>query len=688
MKNYTEKLNNLFFVLLVVCSCYSCSTEDIAIVRDPIPSQKDIVKINASISCFKNEYASSTGIVKESEYDNLETVWGENDRIGVFSDSDNQVACSIKTGAGSYIATFVGDIPFLKDTSYYSAYFPLVDQINVDRKRIPISYIGQTQIGNASCKHVSAYDYMVATNSNLVDADSTLTFYFQHLVSVLHLSITMPKAGTYTKLLLESSGNLIKEGSFNLSDGVVTSTKTGSIQELKLDNVTLEKNDLVLEVYIVINPINLTNKTLTVKVFDSLGNIYEIEGTIGGKIFEAGTVYHEARVATLAVESTGLPIVFINTPNNVVITSKHEWLEPLSTIAIITPDGNIDYEANDLAIKGRGNATWNAFPKKPYALKLGSKSDILGMKKHKRWCLLANWMDRTNLRNDIAFYIAKKTRLAWTPDGRFVEVVLNGNHIGNYYLCEQIRVDKNRVNINEMTENDIEGDALTGGYLMELDTYYDEVNKYYSETRHLPYMFKEPDEKTLQPNQFAYMQNFINQLESILYADNWLDNREYVDYMDIGSFIDYWFVYELSTNTEPKHPKSTYMYKDKLGKLFAGPVWDFDNTTFLPAKSNNYSDYTAVYYERLFQDPVFVAEVKTRWQMYKSEFNDVPNYIRSVAEKIKKSCIIDSLMWPLSALPAGANNEDSELSFDEAVERIIDSYKTKLNWLDDRITKM
>ena len=67
------------------------------------------------------------------------------------------------------------------------------------------------------------------------------------------------------------------------------------------------------------------------------------------------------------------------------------------------------------------------------------------MKKHKRWCLLANWWDRTLIRNAVAFEISRNTGLAWTPNGKFVELVLNGNHIGNYYLCEQIKVDENRM---------------------------------------------------------------------------------------------------------------------------------------------------------------------------------------------------------------------------------------------------
>jgi hypothetical protein len=453
--------------------------------------------------------------------------------------------------------------------------------------------------------------------------------------------------------------------------------------------VELTTGNLVLDAYVVIKSIDLTNHTLTVKVYDEDGNIYEINTGLGGREFEAGAIYHATRTAYLSEESTGLPRVLINTPNNIGITSK-AWLNdslkyPLSSIVILNPDGTVNYEGADLDVKGRGNSTWD-YPKKPYALKIKSKPSVLGMKEHKSWVLLANWMDRTLMRNDIAFQIAKQTDLSWTPNGKFVELILDGQHKGNYYLCEQIKVDKNRLNIKKMEATDLTGEAITGGYLMELDTYFDEVNKFHSETKNLPYMFKEPDEETLQPEQLAWFQNYVNTMEGYLYADNWLENREYADYMDIGSFIDWWFVYELSMNSEPKHPKSSYMHKDRSSKLKAGPVWDFDWASFVPSKQSSFQIKNSIYYGRLFIDPIFKAEVKTRWASYKSKFDAIPDYIRDVATSIKKSNEVDYVMWPLSANPNGTVNGDQDLPFDDAVERIISAYNAKLNYMDSQIT--
>ena len=217
---------------------------------------------------------------------------------------------------------------------------------------------------------------------------------------------------------------------------------------------------------------------------------------------------------------------------------------------------------------------------------------------------------------------------------------------------------------------------------MELDVYYDEVNKFKSSVRNLPYMFKEPDEEVLQPQQLAYFQNYINEMETSMYSENWLQNREYEDYMDLASFVDWWFVYELAKNGEPGHPKSCYMHKDRLGKLVAGPVWDFDWGTFTPG--TGYTIKTAIYYGRLFSNPEFVELVKSRWALLKPAFDTIPDYIRSVAETTHVSNDINISLWPISSTVNG----DESLSFTDAIERMVNSYTEKCSWLDSQINAL
>ena len=304
------------------------------------------------------------------------------------------------------------------------------------------------------------------------------------------------------------------------------------------------------------------------------------------------------------------------------------------------------------------------------------------MPKHKRWVLLANWMDRTLLRNSVAFCIAKQTGLAWTPNGEFVEVVLNGKHIGNYYLCEQIKIDENRVNVNEMLPTDT-GDDATGGFLLELDVHYDEVNKFKSSKKNFPYMIKEPDENELSQEQFDYIVDYVNDFERELYSDFLFSSGTFRKYIDEDSFIDQWFVFELAQNGEIGHPKSCYMYKDKGGKLFSGPVWDFDWGTFIPGLTS-YKAYSHLYYGRLFSDEKFRTRVKERWGELKPKMDNVLVYIDSQKMLLEESAEANIELWPISSRVNG----DETLTFQAAVQRLRLALQQRINWLGTQINNM
>ncbi len=378
---------------------------------------------------------------------------------------------------------------------------------------------------------------------------------------------------------------------------------------------------------------------------------------------------------TVTVKYSGLPIMEITTPGGVAITSKDDWIKN-SEYRIINTDGSIDNKGT-LAIKGRGNSTWT-YPKKPYAIKLDSKTELLGLPYEKRFDLLANWMDRTLLRNDVAFHIANLTQtMGWNPRGRFVEVILNGKHIGNYYLCEHIKVSENRVNITEIDKNVTSGDLLIGGYIMELDINYDEAYKFMSSRKNLPYMFKDPDE--VNDAQFNYMKQYVEQLETTLYDNAKFLKREFVNYIDIDSHIDWWLVHELTGNAEPNWPKSCYLHKDVNGKMIAGPVWDFDWGTF--QYENIWEIMSCLYYDQLFKDATFKARLKDKWNTQKQLYIAVDTYIASQAERIRHSDELNIALWPISS----RENGDETLSFSDAIKRMRNNYKERINWMDSQI---
>lgn len=381
---------------------------------------------------------------------------------------------------------------------------------------------------------------------------------------------------------------------------------------------------------------------------------------------------------TVSVLHSGLPIVFIETPNGKIIPNKHsDWLAG-SKLTIYNSDWTVAFDGS-MGIRGRGNSTWG-YPKKPYAIKLDEKNEILGMPEHKRWVLLANWLDRTLLRNAASFDLASRSGLAYTPRGQFVEVFINGEHKGNYFLCEQIKVDKNRVNVDKFDEA-----VVDGGYLFELDEYYDEEFKFRSEKRNLPYMFKDPDED-ISDEHFKFVQDYVNNLEASLYDEERFAAVEYSDYIDVDSFVDWWLVMELTGIWEPNHPKSSYMHKNSGGKLVMGPVWDFDWETYMPANSGKYRIATAIYYEQLLKSPYFISRVKERWEAQKEAFRGLPDFINEQADYIRNS---EKLNYAIEDCVVTSNvNKDIELTFDQAVEKMIQGFNQKFQWLDNTISKM
>ena len=393
---------------------------------------------------------------------------------------------------------------------------------------------------------------------------------------------------------------------------------------------------------------------------------------------------------TVKVQNTGLPVVRIETPGRRSITSKTTWISG-ATLRIELPDGTVDYEGK-MEIRGRGNSTWN-YPKKPYALRLEEKSEILSMPSHKRWVLLAQWKDRTLLRNDAAFWLSRHTGLPYTVRGQFVEVVLNGLHVGNYYLCEQIKLNKKRVNVEKMDPMETDPVKITGGYLLELDTYYDEKNRFkFDGLFNLPWMVKDPDEDELSSEAFQYIKNWIHDLEVLLKDEQKVKAHAYEEFLDVDSAIDYLIVEELTGNNDFYNywpwagPHSVYLYKERGGKLFTGPVWDFDYHVFCPQFTRQWVGATkSMFYPALLKDERFRNRVVERWEQYKDGLKKLPEYIDSQAEYIRLSESYNHAQWPIVNNP---ENGDETMTFQQAVNRAKQAFLDKWEWMDKNIRNL
>ena len=366
-------------------------------------------------------------------------------------------------------------------------------------------------------------------------------------------------------------------------------------------------------------------------------------------------------------------------------TKGKEWTE--ATIRAVSPTSgkpDLSYTAD---IKLRGHNSYS-ISKKSYTIRSPEKISFLGMPLSKRWTLIANGSDRTLLRNRVAYELASRTALAWTPRTRHCVLLINGSYRGLYLATEQIRVGKNRVNITEMEKGDTTGIALTGGYLLEFDRYEDE-KPFRTALRDIPVNIKSPNDEILSEKQQKYIENYLKQTEELIYANDSPD-PSYKDYIDIASFVDVWIVLELTHCREARLPGSVWYYKDRGGKLFAGPVWDFDLTTFTNSKDFILYDYEitdfsvderSIWYSRLFKDPEFKALAKERWQLYYPSFADIPAYIDAEAAVIKNAAAENYSLWR----SISSSNSDKDLSWEEAVEKMKQSYLTRLEALNEKI---
>lgn len=125
------------------------------------------------------------------------------------------------------------------------------------------------------------------------------------------------------------------------------------------------------------------------------------------------------------------------------------------------------------------------------------------------------------------------------------------------------------------------------------------------------------------------------------------------------------------------------MHKNRNGKIVAGPVWDFDFGTFWPTNSYSFIIKEALYYDQLFRDVRFIDVVKNRWEICQPKFREVIESIRCQAAKIEVSEGLNHAMWPISS--DAIDNGDENLTYIEAVERMIKAYETKLDWLNEQI---
>lgn len=337
------------------------------------------------------------------------------------------------------------------------------------------------------------------------------------------------------------------------------------------------------------------------------------------------------------------------------ITSKEEYVD---CYVSVDGAGEFDDFSGTARIRGRGNSTWLWYPKKPYRLKLDTKSKMLGLKKNRDWVLLANYRDPTDLMNTFAFETAQWMGLPFTNHTRYVEVFLNGDYIGVYQLTEQIEQGGHRVDISE-TEGVLLSFDLDDGPELSPDA----TDNFYSEVYSMPMCVKYPDEPT--PEQIAQIRSDLAVLEGAIKA---ADYAMVDSLLDIKSYINMLQLQEFLYNVDFTAPRSVYMFRDAGGKYTLGPVWDWDagydfnwgsehdffgSFTRLMMGTDPYRQNGAYSMPRFFTDMFssadFVSEYKSDWasrsdSIFTRNWNETYKYARRL---MRGAYSRDSERWPI-----------------------------------------
>lgn len=419
------------------------------------------------------------------------------------------------------------------------------------------------------------------------------------------------------------------------------------------------------------------------------------------------------------LSDNGLPVVYISLPEGEIekinTSENHSYMCESGTVTVTVPEGyKGDYSndpiddslTRDLSIeyiRGRGHSTWK-LDKKPYKFKLDKKADLLGMGKDKSWVLLADRIDATSIRNRFSMYMADKLSLMYTPKCLPVDLVINGSYEGSYLLSQNVKTGSTRIDIDELTDNDISGSAVTGGYILALHPYaFEPAENVFKTDRLVPFELDTPtfhlDEtgkQEGQPEQRAYIMDYVQKTENSIFGDGFKDEDgvSYSEYMDVDSAINYWWVQELTHNIDAFITSSTYLYKKRDGKLYWGPVWDMDlsmagyldpSDPFAYTKGFDFRPMIWLDYLRTY-DADYREKLKARWNKVDALVEEAlrdGGTIDTMAEEIRASWHDDFRKWGGFEQSSGWPNTDE--SFDKLIGYLKEWLRRRRAWINDNL---
>jgi hypothetical protein len=361
-----------------------------------------------------------------------------------------------------------------------------------------------------------------------------------------------------------------------------------------------------------------------------------------------------------------------------------------------------------VGINVRGKSS-GGFPKRQYHLETWDENNrdhdvsILGFPAESDWVLQGPYSDKSLMRNVLAYQWSNEIG-RYAPRTRFIEMFLstkNGyvtmnDYAGVYVFMEKIKIGPDRVDITEVGPGDNAEPEISGGYIVKKDKF-DSDDVTFNTIRGQRLIYADPNGRDLTQTQRDWVRQFFNDFESALYGAGYQDAANgYARFIDVASFIDHHIIVELCKNIDGFR-LSTYMFKDRNGKLNMGPVWDYNlslgNADYLDGWRatgwyyNLISDAQYPYWRRLFQDPEFRLRYADRWfalrrDLFASE--RLVGIVEDYATLLQEPQARNFDRWPVLGRRVWPNWFIAR-TFREEIDWMKDWLATRLTWMDQQI---
>lgn len=427
--------------------------------------------------------------------------------------------------------------------------------------------------------------------------------------------------------------------------------------------------------------------------------------------------------------SSNLPVVIIDTNGQAIPSDNPRAIADMRIIF------NEDGGRNDLSdpsshysgkisieTRGESSAGWDI---KSYSFETqnedGSNRNVplLNLPKENDWILHAPFFDRSLMRNVLSYYLARE--MGWYASRtRYCEVILNDEYIGIYVLMEKIKQGKDRIDIANLNPDEIEGDDVTGGYILRVDKEawspgFDSSfppNKNTNSTVRYQYFHPKGDE--IVSEQETYIQEYLYDFEEVMHDEEYADPISgYEAYLNSDSFVDYIILNELSRNVDG-YRLSSYLTKPKEsdgGKLIAGPVWDYNfsygNVGYYNAGltsgwqilffAENASFHLGdsfqmpFWWEKLFNNDRFARKLNTRWKDLRQNILSEDSLNATIDRFANSLYEAKERNFEVRPKPGSTNLGGGWFPFDPRSNQI-DSYEDEIietkNWLSTRMNWM